>query len=215
VLLSEGPGKGTRLVAGIDPNPERSAFYQAIRQAGIPIYPDLESFYRSGSADLVIIAAPIHLHAPLTCLALANGSNVLCEKPLCATLADARRMADTEQSSGKFVAVGFQWSFSAAIQKLKQAVLAGELGRPIRLKTKVLWPRHRSYYLRNDWAGRIKTEGGEWVLDSPAHNAAAHYLHNMFYLLGDAIPTSAWPEQVQCERWRANPIENFDTAALR
>ena len=40
----------------------------------------------------------------------------------------------------KIVAIGYQWSFSDAIQKLKADVIAGIFGKPRRLKTLVLWP---------------------------------------------------------------------------
>jgi hypothetical protein len=79
----------------------------------------------------------------------------------------------------------------------------------------VLWPRDRAYYQRNDWAGRQRAPDGAWVLDSPVNNAAAHYLHHMLFVLGDAIDRSARPVRVQAELYRANPIDNYDTAALR
>ncbi len=37
----------------------------------------------------------------------------------------------------------------------------------------------------------------------------------MFYVLGDAPDRSAWPATVEAELYRANPIENYDTIALR
>jgi hypothetical protein len=43
----------------------------------------------------------------------------------------------------------------------------------------------------------------------------AHDLHNMFYILGQERETSARPAAVEAELYRANPIENFDTAAAR
>ena len=51
-------------------------------------------------------------------------------------------------------------------------------------------------------------------LDSVASNATAHYLHNMFYVLGDSVEKSAKPVK-WLPSYRANPIENFDTAAIR
>ncbi len=78
-----------------------------------------------------------------------------------------------------------------------------------------MWQRWIPYYTRNRWAGRIQSDDGVWVLDSPVNNATAHYLHNMFYLLGDAPHTSTQPVDVQAELYRANAIENYDTAALR
>ena len=43
----------------------------------------------------------------------------------------------------------------------------------------------------------------------------AHYLHNALYVLGDSPHTSTRPVSVQAELYRANPIENYDSAALR
>ena len=53
------------------------------------------------------------------------------------------------------------------------------------------------------------------MLDSPVNNAMAHYLHNLFFLLGSAPDRSAEPSDVAGEVYRAKPIETFDTAALR
>ena len=53
------------------------------------------------------------------------------------------------------------------------------------------------------------------MLDSPVNNATAHYLHNMFYLLGKSPQASAMPVTVEAELYRANDIENYDTAAIR
>ncbi len=215
MLLDGAEGHGVRVVAGIDPYAERTGNLQKFQQVGIPVYNDLESFLAVSTADLVIISAGIHLHTPMTILALEHGANVLCEKPVCATLEDARRMAEMEKQTGKFVAIGYQWSYSKAIQELKKDILAGVLGQPQRFKSLVLWPRQVSYYQRNEWAGKIRTPAGDWVLDSPLHNATAHYLHNLFFLLGDTLETSASPVDLQAECYRVNQIENFDAAALR
>jgi len=140
---------------------------------------------------------------------------VLCEKPVTATIQDALQMAAAEAASEGSVGIGYQWSFSGTIQALKADVMAGMLGRPLRLRTKVLWPRPQSYYHRNNWAAKLKTASGSWVLDSPVNNATAHYLHNCFYVLGEKRETSARPVEVQAELYRANDIENYDTAAVR
>ncbi len=104
---------------------------------------------------------------------------------------------------------------SRAIQELKKDVRDGVLGRPVRFKCLVLWPRPISYFQRNDWAGKIRSESGAWIFDSPVHNATAHYLHNLFFLLGDDPASSAMPLDVQAECYRVNAIENYDAAAVR
>ena len=196
-------------VGVIDPYAEKSPLFSDIQQRNIPIYDDLTGFFAHNSAEIVCIASPIQFHMPHTLTCLENGANVLCEKPICATIQDALKMAQAEACADGFVAIGYQWSFSDAIQSLKHDVLTGVLGQPVRLKCQVYWPRPAAYYGRNSWAGKIQLGDGTWVLDSPVNNATAHYLHNMFFIL-DASLTSA-----QAELYRANPIENYDTAAVR
>jgi hypothetical protein len=120
-----------------------------------------------------------------------------------------------QRAPGRFIAIGFQWSFSRAIQRLKADILAGKLGRPLTMRSLVLFPRGDAYYARNRWAGRLATDEGQPVFDSPVNNAAAHYLHNMLYLLGHDQRSSITPVHLQAELYRANPIENYDTAILR
>lgn len=201
--------------AAVARRPERCRKLDELKATGAVIYPSLEDFYRQSGADLVIISSPIHLHRQQTCLALEHGSNVLCEKPVAATAQEASAMAEAERRSGRFVAIGYQWSFSDAIQALKDDILAGQLGRPIRLRTFVSWPRRSAYFTERSWAGVVKSDDGGWILDSPAMNATAHYLHNCLYVLGRNTDSSATPVDVQAELYRANRIENYDTAAMR
>jgi hypothetical protein len=58
-------------------------------------------------------------------------------------------------------------------------------------------------------------DSGAWVLDSPANNAMAHFLHNALFVLGPAMTHSALPAAVTAELARAYPIESADTAACR
>lgn len=206
---------GFRWVAAIARRPHRSERLSEIKERGVELYHDLDEFYSRSTADLVIITSPIQLHREHSCLALDKGSSVLCEKPVAATVQDALAMSEKAKASKGFCAIGYQWSFASAIQELKKDILAGDYGRPVRMKTLVNWARNKAYYGRNDWAGALRNPAGDWVLDSPLANATAHFLHNIFYILGKSAGTSAWPVQLQAELYRANEVENYDTAALR
>ena len=173
-LLDQKRNDDFKIVAGIDPEPQRCTRLQELKAMNVPIFHSMEEFYHQGNADLVIISSPIQMHLPQTCLALFHGSNVLCEKPLGATIQEAAQMIKCRDDAKKFVAIGYQWSFSNAIQNLKRDIQSGLLGSPKRLKTIALWPRGEIYYSRNNWAGKLKDENGNWVLDSPANNALAH-----------------------------------------
>jgi len=212
-LLEAHPVPEVHFAAAIDPYPEKSHLLDPLKAAKVPILASLDDW--QGPCDLLINTTPIHLHRPISCAALRRGTHVLCEKPAAATIQDAYAMIDASRQADRFVAIGYQWSFSDQVQLLKQDILKGRFGKPIRLKTIVCWPRPASYYQRNGWAGALKTSSGDWVLDSPLNNATAHFLHNMFFLLGDAPDRSGVPVSIQAECYRANAIRNYDTAMLR
>ncbi len=214
-MLENLPNDRWELVGVVDPMADKSSLFSQIVEKGVPVFSSIEEFYTDASADLVIIAAPISFHRFYTVFALEHGSNVLCEKPIAATMRDAEAMREAEQRFGKFVAIGFQWSFSDAMLAAKQDYLNGKFGKPVQFKTHVLWARGWNYYARNNWAGRFRDRQGNWVLDSVAHNATAHYLHSQYFMQGAALDRSAQPLTLQAELHRANDIENFDTCALR
>jgi predicted dehydrogenase len=209
------PDLDFRLTAAIDPAPHLCRRLDELTARGVRVFRSLDEFYATDRADLAVISTPLHLHAEHTTRALSHGSHVLCEKPLCVTPDDATAMARARDAAKRQVAIGYQWSFSAAIQRLKADILAGAFGRPKRMRCLVLWPRDEVYYSRNRWAGAKSGAYGHLVLDSPVNNACAHYLHNLFYLFGPAVDRSDNPAKVTAELYRANPIENYDTAAVR
>ncbi len=214
-LSARGAEQNVKLVGVVDPTIAGSELAAVLSAADIPVYANLDALFAAETVDLTAIAAPIHYHKYYTAAALAHGSHVLCEKPLCATIQEAQELATAQAAANRFVAVGYQWSYSQAIQSLKRDILAGILGKPVRFKASVLWPRTAEYYARNNWAGRMRSIDGRWVLDSPVSNATAHYLHNLFFLLGDTQQHSAELVEIQAELYHANPIPNCDTAVLR
>jgi predicted dehydrogenase len=211
----EGEGGSFSITGAVDPESLRSKFLAKLNALKIPMYASLDEFYEKDRADLAVISSPIHFHAPQTCLALSRGSHVLCEKPAAATVQEVDRMIQYRDRFQKKAAIGYQWSFSPSIQALKKDIRAGHFGAPKGMKSLCLWPRNRAYYGRNQWAGKIRDDRGNWILDSPANNAMAHDLHNMLYLLGESGDRSARPVEVTAELYRANAIPNYDTAALR
>lgn len=204
-------------IAGVvDPYPEGCHYYSELMERNVPVYKSLEQFYARNRADLAVISSPIHLHADQTCYALSQGSHVLCEKPAAATIQQVHEMRAARDKYGKLVAIGYQLAFAPVIQELKTDIAQGEYGKPLRMKGIVLRPRSWSYFRRNRWAGKLKDEVSDmWVLDSVANNANAHFLHIMFFLLGDTYDASAMPSNVCAELYKANDIENFDTSFIR
>lgn len=203
-------------LAGVaDPFAGTSPGYKWLIQNRIPIYDTPEAFFQQHHADLTVIAAPTSFHLPYSILAMENGSHVLCEKPLTSTVQEMDFLEREQKRLGFQLGVGFQWSFSDTMGKIKKDILSGVYGRPRVLKAFISWPRLVRYYQSSSWKGRVKDSSGNFILDSIVSNAAAHYLHNMFFLLGNTMETAAYPEWVDAELYRAKDIESFDTCFLK
>ena len=204
------------LVGIVDPFPASCRRLDELKALAGEPYSDLADFYKEKKADLAVISTPIQFHTENIITALENGSDVLCEKPLCGDVRDVSKLLEAEKESGHFVHIGYQWSHSEAIEALKKDVIAGVYGEPLSLKTLILWPRDRRYFKRGTgWAGKIRAADGSLIYDSVANNAAAHYLHNMFYVTGANLDESRPVSSVDAELYRTNDIENFDTAIIR
>ena len=215
-LLQEHPRDDVEFVGMVDVMPQNSPFYATLQAMGVPLFSTMEEFYAHGSADLAIITTPTHLHTRQILCALGHGSNVMCEKPLSGISADGEILAAAAKEAGKFVMIGYQWSYSEAILSLKRDVMQGVYGAPVFLKSMVLWPRPVSYYTRGSgWGGKKFTPEGDVLNDSVVSNATAHYLHNMLYVTGGADGKAAEVTDLTCDLSRINAIETYDTAAFR
>ncbi len=206
-----------RVAAVVVVNQKEETFLcDRLRSLGCEIFEDTATMWArwSGRIDLCLIPTGIHLHAPMTLDALAAGANVLVEKPLTATATEAVSIIEAERRSGRFVAVGFQDLYTPSTWLIKERLLAGAIGDLESITLVGLWPRHAGYYQRNEWAGRLK-QNGQWVLDSPVNNAFAHFLNLGLFWAGRELAAAANVRSVECELYRAQLIENFDTCCIR
>lgn len=211
--LLSGKDPEAEFVGVIEKNIDASPSKEDILRSGVPVYGSLEEFYANAHADMMILSTPPFMHSEQSVYAAQHGSYVLSEKPAAPTVAQVEAMIRAEEETGKFIAVGYQWSFDPAILALKEDILKGVLGKPLSLKTLNSTPRPRAYYAPQ-WSGRFSMDG-VMIMDSIAFNACAHYVHNLLFVLGDAIDTSVYPHRIEAECLRANDIESFDTCVLR
>lgn len=186
-----------------------------LKAAGARIYSDSDSFFdhEAGRIDLCLIPVGIQWHARLTIAALHAGMNVLVEKPLAGSLADVLAIRKAEKETKRWVAVGFQDLYSLESRWVKTQLLEGVIGRLESIRMIGLWPRPRSYFTRNHWAGRLHSDGAA-VLDSPLNNAFAHFVNLSLYFAGSEVDESASIRLQSAELYRAHQIETFDTAIV-
>src|SRR5215216_5223750 len=95
------------------------------------VFDDAEKMLRDGGVDAVLICAPHPAHEPLVVAAAQAGVHVLCEKPISVTVDAADRMVDAANQAGINFGVIFQRRFWPASQRVRQAIDAGRLGKPV------------------------------------------------------------------------------------
>jgi predicted dehydrogenase len=167
-----------QLVAACDIDARRAQEF--CTRHGIPAaYTDYAAMLQAEKPDLVLIAAPPALHADMSIAAMEAGAWVLCEKPLCASLAELDRIQAAEQRTGKFTASVFQMRFASSNTHVRALLNAGKFGRPLLAICHTLWFRDAAYYAV-PWRGKWATEFG-----GPTTSQGIHTMDHLLHLLGD------------------------------
>ena len=123
------------LVAGaFDLDPERGrVFGVELGLAAERCYPDYRAMFaaeaqRPDGIRAVSIATPNNTHYEITRAALEHGLHVVCEKPLCFTLAEARELEALSKRRGRIVGVTYGYGGHQLIEQARAMVARGELG---------------------------------------------------------------------------------------
>jgi predicted dehydrogenase len=123
-----------RLIAIADVSEERArqvaAEYEIERSYG-----SLDAMLENKEIEAVVIATPDKFHADAVISAARAGKDVLCEKPLALTLADARKAIDAVAKAGRRLQVGFMRRYDPAYAAAMARIEAGEIGTPVIFKS--------------------------------------------------------------------------------
>jgi predicted dehydrogenase len=98
----------------------------ASEQDCLAIEPD-QLFVRD-DIDAIVMALPPQFHADLAVRAVESGKDVLVEKPIALTVADAERAVQAAKDNGRVFMVGHVLRFHPAFETLKGLIDKGELG---------------------------------------------------------------------------------------
>ena len=118
--------------------------------------------------DAVDICLPHHLHAPAILDAAAAGKHIICEKPMCISLAEADQIAAAVSKAGITYMSSHNQLFHPVIVEAKRMIDAGELGR-------VFWIRSQDCFWargpRANWGWRAEfaKQGGGELIDTGYH----------------------------------------------
>ena len=109
------------------PNPGRAQAFAT--QHGIPaVATDPETLLRVPGIDAVIIDTPDCFHAPLVLAAAAHRKHIFCEKPLAASLDEARAMVDAVSRADVSTLMGFSNRWNPLFQQVRDLLAADHFG---------------------------------------------------------------------------------------
>jgi len=83
---------------------------------------------RKDGIEAVAIVTPNHMHAPVAVEFLKRGIHVICDKPLTATLPEAKKLAKTAEASGVVFALTHNYTGYPMIRQAREMIAAGALG---------------------------------------------------------------------------------------
>jgi len=115
--------------------------------------------------DGVVIATPSALHAEQAIQALDRGVAVFCQKPLGRTAAEVNAVLEAARAADKLLGVDFSYRFTEGMQKIREIVHAGELGRIFAVDLVF----HNAYGPDKPWFYEVEKSGGGCVMDLGVH----------------------------------------------
>ena len=166
------------LLAVCDINPERlDAFAKEFKVPRTTTR--FEDLLAMDDLDIIDICTPPMVHREQILAALAAGKNVICEKPLVGSLAQADEIIAAEKAAKGWLMPVFQYRYGDGIQQVKAIIDAGLAGKPYVATAETLWKREADYYAV-PWRGKWATELGGVLMTHAIH------IHDIVtYLMGD------------------------------
>lgn len=167
------------LVAVCDLNPDR-ADVVAARYGARYATADLGRVLADPDVAAVSVATPDHLHREVAVAAAAAGKQLLVEKPLATTVADAQAIVDAAREHGVTLMVDFHNRVNPPMLQAREAIRRGEIGAP------------RYVYARLSNTTFVPTEMLRWSGRSSALWFLASHMADVVRWMLDAEPARVY-----------------------
>ena len=132
-----------------------------------PYFGTLDDLLANAAAyDAAFVVTPHALHHDQVKRCLEAGLDVIVEKPMVMTAAEAESLIETRDRTGRLLVVAFQGSLSPQIRRAVQMIQSGELGDILNVSGIVWqnWKRHAG-----SWRTVPALSGGGFLFDTGAH----------------------------------------------
>jgi len=198
-LVEDVPG--ARVVAVVDAAAERAR--ELADELHVPhALTDAAQLLDLEQLDALVVATPVPSHRPLVELAAGAGLHVFCEKPLGASVADARAAADAAEQAGVLLQIGFNRRYAEPWARAHRAVAAGRIGEI-----------HRLHSLTRD-PGPFTADPSRIPAGTIFRETLIHDLDVIGWFLGEARPVSVHATAAALVAPDARDSGFLDTAVL-
>jgi predicted dehydrogenase len=150
------------------------------RQYETRAFESISEMVKTARIDLALICTPHPFHRDPAIEAAQAGANILVEKPLASTLEDADAIIEACKNSGVKLGVISQRRWYAPVMRVKKAIDAGKIGKPVFGTINMLGWRDKNYYDADEWRGTWNMEGGGVLV-----NQAPHQLDLLLWYMGE------------------------------
>lgn len=130
---------------------------------------------------LVSIATESGIHAEIALYCLEHDINLIIEKPMAMSLADADKIIALSEEKNLKVCACHQNRFNVAVQQLRSAIESGRFGRLSHGSIHVRWNRNQGYYTQAPWRGTWAQDGGCLM------NQCIHGIDLLRWMFGDEV----------------------------
>lgn len=169
-----------KIVALCDIYPEKAhAMKEKYNITDCEIFDNHKSMLESDiKIDVVHVCTPPYVHSSISIDSMNAGCNVLCEKPMAASIEECDEMLACEKKNGVVLGAIAQNRFRNGVYKLKKLLDSKLAGKLCFAEVESAWWRAHSYY---DlwWRGTWEKEGG-----GPTLNHAVHHIDMLNWMMG-------------------------------
>ena len=160
------------------------------------LFPDHHRMLSAFEDGAVLVCTPTAAHAEPVVAALNAGRDVLCEKPMAMTLAEADSMREAARRNNRILQLCFMSRFAPCWLKVKELLDSGAIGKVMTVTVTQYWDGGTELY--SNWRSQKAVSGGGIIADS-----AAHWIDILRWLMGEIgaltaagipAPDSPFPE---------------------
>jgi predicted dehydrogenase len=168
---------------------------------GVKTFTDYRAMAADPNLDAVIISTPNWLHREMTVAFLEAGKDVFCEKPMGVNRGEMNAMLRAQRRSGKQLAIDFEMRASLGCLRVKEILVAGELGTPKGIE----FVHHRGSWLaegNNIWRTDPSRSGGLYFMEP------CHEVDFFRFLLGEITAVQSFKMPNVLPQYPANMPDN-------